>query len=416
MSDFSEEEIVRFDQVLEGFQDALVMSSAVTKYNTDAQQMERANDTMWRPMPYIAQSFDGADQTANFYDATQMSVPIQLTTYKSVPLVMGELEMRDAAQEGWLGDAAMQKLASDINVACLNAAATWGSVVVQRTGPATGFKDVAEAEASLNELGVGNMDRFMALTSRDYNDMADNLAARQTMGGKVSRAFEKAYLGEVAGFETLKLDYGHKVQAATATGATINGANQRHVPKATTTAVTGETSNKDNRYMEIDVAVTGGAFKAGDSFVIAGVNSVHHITKEDTGQLKTFKVLEVVSPTRIKITPAIIDPAGGSSAEKTYQNVTTGPADGAAITMLNTSETNINPFWVKDAIQLVPGALPIPARGSGVASMRATTDNGFSVLMTKGFDVKTMKPYLRWDTLFGVGAMNPEMMGNMIFV
>jgi len=63
---FSKEERVAFESILEGFNDALVMSSIVSKYSTNGQQMERSSDTIWRPMPYIAQSYDGSDATSNF--------------------------------------------------------------------------------------------------------------------------------------------------------------------------------------------------------------------------------------------------------------------------------------------------------------------------------------------------------------
>jgi len=53
---FSKEERVAFEDLLEGFQDALVLSRHVNIYNTDQTMMERANNTIWRPQPYIAQS------------------------------------------------------------------------------------------------------------------------------------------------------------------------------------------------------------------------------------------------------------------------------------------------------------------------------------------------------------------------
>ena len=53
---FSKEERVAFEDLLEGFQDALVLSRNVAVYNTDQTMMERANNTIWRPQPYIAQS------------------------------------------------------------------------------------------------------------------------------------------------------------------------------------------------------------------------------------------------------------------------------------------------------------------------------------------------------------------------
>ena len=41
---FSKEERVAFEDILEGFQDALVLSRNVSVYNTDSTEMERAND------------------------------------------------------------------------------------------------------------------------------------------------------------------------------------------------------------------------------------------------------------------------------------------------------------------------------------------------------------------------------------
>ncbi|MDQ9124784.1 P22 phage major capsid protein family protein, partial [Acinetobacter baumannii] len=104
----------------------------------------------------------------------------------------------------------------------------------------------------------------------------------------------------------------------------------------------------------ITVAVTGGALKEGDAFTITGVESVHQITKQATGQLKTFRIVKVNSPTSVVISPPIISAQGGSEAEKQYQNVSATPANGAVITMLNTATAFANPFWHRDAIELIP--------------------------------------------------------------
>ena len=74
-NNFSKEETVAFEQVLEGFEDALILSRNCTKYRTDQTAMERQNDIIWRPMPYIAQSHDGTDATGLFNGANQLSVP-----------------------------------------------------------------------------------------------------------------------------------------------------------------------------------------------------------------------------------------------------------------------------------------------------------------------------------------------------
>src|SRR5688572_20717994 len=110
MSSFSKEEIVAFEQILEGFEDNLVLSRNVSVYSTDSTTMARTNDVIWRPQPYIGLTFDGTDQTANFTNYTQMSVPATLGYQKSQPWVMTSLELRDALQANRLGDSAKQKL------------------------------------------------------------------------------------------------------------------------------------------------------------------------------------------------------------------------------------------------------------------------------------------------------------------
>src|SRR6056297_230057 len=220
-NEFNKEERVAFEQLLEGFNDAEVMSRNVTKYSTDQTMMERTGDTIWRPQPYVMNSFDGQNQTGNFNDKTQLAVPASISIEKSVPWTMTATELRDALQEERLGDSAKQKLASDINVAILNTASNTGTLVVPIAVAASGFDDVAEVEAIMNEQGVQEYDRILALSTRDYNGMASNLADRGTMGGKVSAAYERAYVGQIASFDTWKLDYSRRIAAAAGGAITI---------------------------------------------------------------------------------------------------------------------------------------------------------------------------------------------------
>ncbi|MDQ0022911.1 hypothetical protein J2X90_000697 [Variovorax paradoxus] len=414
---FSKEEVVAFENVLEKFDDQLVLSRNVSKYATDSTTMERTGDTIWRPMPYIAQSHDGTDATANFDEATQLAVPARLGYSKHSTAILTAKELRDLLQEGRLGEAAAQKLASDINVAVMNVAALQGTLVVKRTTAASGFDDVAQCEAIMNEQGVQGGDRYLALSTRDYNGMASNLAGRGTMQGKPVTAYEKAFVGQVASFDTYKLDYANRLLAASGgAGLTINtlvaGANY-YTPRATSTAATGETSNVDNRYQTVTISATTNV-RAGDSFTIAGVNAAHHITKGDTGQLKTFRVISVDSGTTMTISPPIISAQGGTDAELQYQNtVVTGSAT-AAIVFLNTVTAAVNPFWHKDAIELLPGRYAVPS-DAGVQVMRSSTEQGIEIVMQKFYDINVMKTKYRWDVFFGVCMKQPEMAGLMQF-
>lgn len=416
---FSKEERVAFEQIMEGFEDALVLSNNVSRYNTDSTLMERTDNVIWRPQPYIAQTFDGTDQTANFQDFTQLSVPATLGFSKSAPWIMTALQLRDALQEGRLGDAAKQKLASDINVAIMNVAAAQGSIVIKRAAAATGYDDVAQCEAAFNEQGIAHFDRYLALSTRDYNGMASNLAGRQVLQpGKTLTAFEKSYVGQVASFDTYKLDYAvRKIAAAGGGGITINtlvaGA-QFYTPRATSVAATGERNNVDNRFQRVTVSATAGVV-AGDSFTVATVDAVHHVTKGDTGQLKTFRVISVDSAVTMTICPPLITAQGGTDAEKQYQNcVVNTPAANSALVFLNTATALVNPFWQKDALEILPGRYAVPT-DAGAAVMRASTENGIEVTWQKQYDINTMKTKYRLDTLFGVVNKQPEMSGIVIF-
>jgi hypothetical protein len=415
---FSKEERVAFENILEGFQDALVLSRNVSIYNTDQTMMERTNNVIWRPMPYIAQSFSGTDMTSNFKDFIQLSVPASIGFSRSVPWVLTASELRDSLQEGRLGDSATQKLASDINTSLMTVAANQGTLVVKRTAAASGFDDVALAESSMNEIGVQPFDRYLALSTRDYNGMASNLAGRQTMQGKPVTAYEKAFVGTVASFDTFKMDYAPRLTAAAGVSVTVNGANQYFTPRATSTAGTGEVANVDNRYQNLTIAVGSGTVKVGDAFTILGVNAVHAITKQDTGQLKTFRITAIVSGAGgsgvVTISPPIISGGGSTDAELQYKNVTATPANGAAITFLNTAAAYVNPFWQKDALEILPGRYAVPT-DAGAAVMRATTDQGIELVMQKQYDINTMRVKYRLDTLFGVVNKQPEMSGIILF-
>lgn len=420
---FSKEERVAFEDLLEGFQDALVLSRHVNIYNTDQTMMERANNTIWRPQPYIAQSVSSTPGTplAGYQGMTQLAVPATLGFSKTVPWEMTSLDLRDALQEGRLGESAKQKLASDINVAIMNSAASLGSLVVPIAAAAGDYDDVALCDAIMNEQGVPDYDRFLALSSRDYNGLAGNLVgtARSFGNQKSDKAYERSYVGMVAGFDTYKMDYANR-QTAAAGGASITidtsgaGTQANYAPQATSTSVGGQI-NVDNRFQTVTVSSTTNV-AAGDAFTIGGVFAVHHITKQSTGQLKTFRVVSVTNSTTMVITPPIIGAQSvATDAQLQYKNVeVSAPSNTAAITFLNVNAASVNVFWQRDSLEILPGRYAVPA-DAGVAVMRATTDQGIELVLQKFYDIDSMTIKYRMDTLFGVVNKNPEMSGILLF-
>jgi hypothetical protein len=327
---------------------------------------------------------------------------------------MDALELRDALQEGRLGKAAYQRLASDINTKVRDVVSLQGTLVVPVTGAAGDYDDIALADTIMNEQGVPEMDRYLALTTRDYNGLAGNLAGRQTMTGKPTSAYERSYVGMVAGFETYKIDAGKRITAAAGGGSitiATNGAQVRYVPDN----VDANGNNVDNRYQTVTVSSTTNVV-AGDCFTIAGIESVHQITKESTGQLKTFRVISVNSGTTMTISPPMIGAnSSPTAAETAYKNINVASTSGtAAINWLNDNAAGANPFWFKDSIELLPGRYAVPD-GQGVDVMRGTTDQGLEVVMGKKFDNSTFSSLYTLDVLYGVVNTNPEMNGIILF-
>lgn len=432
---FNKEERVAFENLLEGFNDALVLSRNVSIYNTDQTMMERTNNVIWRPQPYIATSLSNAGVGTDisllpgggYASYTQLAVPASINQTRTVAFELNAQELRDALQEQRLGNSAKQKLASDINVSVLNIAANQGTLVVKRAaaaGATSGFDDVAQCEAIFNEQGIMDGDRYLALNTRDYNGLANDLAkASRSFGNQKSdKAYERAYVGMVASFDIYKLDYAVRLAAGSAT-ATINttiGGGNSYTPKAISTSpTTSERLNVDNRYQSLTVAVSAGALAAGDAFTIAGINAVHHITKGDTGQPKTFRVISASAPAggtqAIVISPPIISNQVANAASAQNQNcVIVTAASNAAITLLNAVAAPVNCFWHKDAIEILPGRYSLPDN-AGVAVMRGSTDQGLELVMTKRFDQNTLTTKYRVDTFYGVVNKQPEMSGIILF-
>jgi hypothetical protein len=420
---FSKEEKVAFDQMIDGFEDALVMSNLVSVKNTDQVMMARANDIMWRPQPYVATSFDGRDQTINFRQYTQLAVPATIGFRKSVPFQFDDGEYRDELQSGRLGDAAIQRLSTDINLAVNAVVTNQGTLFVKRAAVASGFDDVAAIDALLNLQGIPNSGRNLALSSSDYNNMVSDLQRNtRSLNSEISvRALRDAYLGKIGSVDTYKLDYApRKAAAAGGGGITIDtraaaaGGVNVYIPRATSVATTGESGNVDNRFQRVTVSSTTNV-QPGDAFTIAGQEACNQITKQSTGALRTFRVISVDSATTMTISPPLITGSGGSQAELSYQNIVqTATASNSAIVFLNTAAGFLNPFWMRNSVEVLPGKIALPT-GSGVEVMRGSTKQGFELVMQKGVDIKTGQILCRYDVSFGVVNLQPQMNGVIMF-
>ncbi|MCV5854504.1 coat protein, partial [Escherichia coli] len=117
-------------------------------------------------------------------------------------------------------------------------------------------------------------------------DLAGELGHRAYSQGATLTAYEKAQIPPVASFDSYKTDISGRVPKGTATSLTL-AAKPAHKVEA-----------KDDNDMPVDnrqgtITVSASGLQVGDAFTIAGVNSVHQITKDTTGQPQVFRVLAV---------------------------------------------------------------------------------------------------------------------------
>lgn len=412
---FTKQELVAFDELIDGFDDALVIAKGATKWTGgDAQESSRSRDKWWIPAPMIGQSYDGSDATGHFGDVTQLNVPVSVGFWKHASKAFSATDLRNQyAIDQWV-KSAKQKLSSDVNKTIFDTVALQGGTFSKRTGAATGYDDVADLDTRFARTGVMNGDRMAFYAPSVMNAMAGNLASRSEDTVRSRNAYEAARIRhDIAGFEVFKNDQEILLAAASGGATTITGANQRTVPAATSTAATGEEENKDNRYTDLTITATTYAnVKVGDAFTIANVNAVHMITKQSSGQLKTFRVVGKPSAGVIRVYPAIV--FGSTDAEKEYQSVDALPANGAALTWLNTTAAALNPFFKKESVLLIPGTFEVE-NGSGVISTSATTALGIQVIYTKQTNVTTLLSSCRLDLRWGTALTNPELAGAQMF-
>jgi len=408
-----------FDNLIEGFEDRLTYAQVATKIDLgDAQEQVYTRDRVWIPQPMIGSSYDGFDQTSNFDGLTQLWVPAQVGFHKASPKSLSAKAMRNKMAIDMYANEVGTKLASDVNRAVRNRVALEGAIYTKRTVAPTGSADLFLSSAQMTEVGVPSGDRVAMIGVRNAIGMLSNVSDRQTMGDLSKKAYQDGELSaRIAGFDVYTDDQPIRLAPAAGGTTTVNGANQYWEPAATTTQTDGTENNRDNRWGQLVVTSANIAgIKPGDAFTVAGVNSVHLISKQDTGQLKTARVISVNTTTNtITYAPAFISNGGNTIGGREYQNVTATPANGAAITWLNTAIAEISPFFLRSAVGLLPGTFEVEPE-DGWDIMQATTPKlGLRIICTKQGNINDLSTKMRWDIDFGTVLTQPEFAGAMQF-
>jgi hypothetical protein len=215
------------------------------------------------------------------------------------------------------------------------------------TPPATVLA-LANAGAYMTEVGIPVGGR-LGFHSPTVGAAISNAIATSNVQGRNKTALEKASIGYAGGFENYETAFvpTHTVGVATGTPR-VNGGSQA-VTYATAKDTWSQTLNTDGWTNS-----TSDILRAGDTFTIAGVESVHPGTKEATGRLQTFTVLANANsgastgPAALTISPPIITSGG-------FQTVSAAPADDAVVTVKTGTV----------GVQLSPPANSLSKNGTG---------------------------------------------------
>lgn len=393
-----------FEEFVEGYDAACVISQEAEKSYPDTVAMQRAGDTFYKKQNYHVDVTTGLDISgATETSLVERFVPTVFRSPDNVLYFLDAKEMRDPEHKTRAGRAAAERLAAEIDKNLYTAVANRATIVHKKVGAFT-WDDGATAEALMVSRGIaGGRLKKLFLNPFDHLAVAKDLGNRAYQGDWSKSAYERSQIPGISTFKTFRTDnMVNSVITGTVSGTTVNG-NQSH----TVTAMTGDVPT-DNRQMTLTVqGVNVANIKAGDSFTITGLNAVHQIDKTDTGQLQTFRVLAVAgSGVTLTISPAIV-------ATGPYQNVTGVAAANAPLVFLNTATKPVNPFWAQGAVTLDYGRLAFPT-GEGAQVMTSTTKNGVPLIMAYQFNSLTGKTSCRFTTLYAASVLDPEQCGIII--
>lgn len=262
--------------------------------------------------------------------------------------------------------------------------------------PPTTVTPIAQGNAYITALGgTAGSERVAVLDTFANASIAPNLNTIFNPTGIISKAFINGRLGNGYGFDWYDDPAIQSFTAGTYGGTPlVNGAGQ----SGSSLITDGWTA-------------TTTTLNIGDTFTIAGVNSVNPQTRQSTGKLQFFVVTAVTTTdgsgnSTIAISPAIV-------ASGQFQNVTAVPADNAAITVTSgTSGQTSRQSLLYDVNAFTFACVPqvLPA-GNGVQYAGKATDkmSGLSISMVQQYDIKTNQVLTRFDVLYAWLASYPEL-------
>ena len=269
------------------------------------------------PIPVVTDGEVFSEEDAKL-NAKEQSVKLKIDTHKHVGLRFGVAERMlhiDDFKKRFL-QPAINSLATQIDADLVKRAIlAVNNYVVQSANEPHPTAAFGRARALMNQALAPHAGRFALLSSDFTNSIVNTSGQIFNPTAEISKQYKEGYIGRSRGFEFVESEYLYAQTYGTATGLTVSGA--------------GQTGGN------LTVAITAGqTVKKGQVFTIAGVYSIHPLTRQSTGKLMQFVVLEDATATGTTENLAIypeIKPDMIGATRQANATVTASPATGAAV-------------------------------------------------------------------------------------
>lgn len=248
-----------FENYVEGFEAACVVSRNAKKFRPGDTAMQRAGDVLYRPQHYHMNIEEGLDLSSKTPTAlVQRLVPSVFKEPKNILYTLDAREMRDPEHKTEAGRAAGMRLAAQIDSDLISMVTQRATNVITMADSTTGSQGrdlwncAAGIDATMTAIGVPQgINRRSFWNPFNYKDLAGELGHRAYAQGATLTAYEKAQIPPVASFDSYKTDISGRVPKGTATSLTLAAE-----PAHKVEAKDANDMPVDNRQGTITVSVT----------------------------------------------------------------------------------------------------------------------------------------------------------------
>lgn len=397
------------DIIVNEMMEALISTCvAVKRVHRDLEnRFAKVGDTISVERPFMTKTSEG--KHLNIQPMTDQKVPFKITRQRNFGLRFSQRDRTlsiDRFRTKYL-NTGISQLGNDIEQSVLQCAVKKTYYGYGTPGSALNSDLVTDIDGRMTEVGIPEDGMRTGIIN-----VRDGKSIDKEMKGKynpemVKGAIQRGYMGPISEIQLYRSAM-MPVHTVGQYGGTplVNGSNQR-----------GNILNIDG----CTVSKTG-FLNEGDRFTIPGVYEVHPQTKQSTGELQRFVVMQRVDTTasgtaQINFAPAINDgnltttnAEGATVSLSAYQNVSNAPADNAQIVIEGTAGASYrqNIFYHRNAYTLCMVEKELP-ESAPVKSRVSDPETGLSLTMTAQYDIMEDEQIYRVDAIWGVDALQQEL-------